>query len=154
MNLQGESGMGKKVQVWIVRGKDRSSLEVLLLKTVAVRGGFWQPVTGSVEQEESNFSAAQRELREETGFCLSSDELSAIGYSFEFDSRWGGRVREEVFAAWILDAGTVKIDSREHSHFCWVDERQAFFLLHHEETKKCFQKVLKFFSDHFSIREN
>ncbi len=146
--------MGLKVQVWLIRADAQGSPEALLLKTTPERGGFWQPVTGSVEPGEDLASAAARELHEETGVSIGGADLRAIGHAFEFESRWGGRVREEVFVATVRDSGRISIDSSEHVDFKWVNLRQAETFLEHESTKICLKNVVNFFSRTFSFREN
>jgi 8-oxo-dGTP pyrophosphatase MutT (NUDIX family) len=146
--------MGLKVQVWLIRQGSRGAPEALLLRTTPERGGFWQPVTGSVESGEDLPSAAARELREETGLSVAPGALRAVGHAFEFESRWGGRVREEVFLASVRDSGRILIDSHEHVDFKWVDLRQAEIFLEHESTKICLKNVMDFISHHFSFREN
>src|SRR4030042_1806138 len=42
-------------------------IEYLLLKRLPERNGFWQPVTGGVEEGESRDEALHREIMEETG---------------------------------------------------------------------------------------
>ncbi|NDD92453.1 NUDIX domain-containing protein [bacterium] len=149
----------QKVQVWVFTGSDFGGLEVLLLRTTPERGGFWQPVTGSVESDEDLSSAAQRELREETGLEVGSKELISLGHSFSYPSRWGGIAQEEVFAIFFDSSVSVKsfpirIDSDEHDAFQWQEWRQALSFLKHEETKKCLQIAAKFFEKKFSPRKN
>jgi len=146
--------MGQKVQVWLLRDAGEGALEALLLKTTPERGGFWQPVTGSVEHGEELPAAALRELLEETGVAIDASELQPVGFSFEFESRWGGRVREEVFVACVRRNSPVTIDPREHVDFKWVDLRQAEIFLEHESAKISLKNVLDFVVRHFSSREN
>jgi 8-oxo-dGTP pyrophosphatase MutT (NUDIX family) len=42
-------------------------LEYLLLKRLPDRNGFWQPVTGGLEEGETRTEALCREIEEETG---------------------------------------------------------------------------------------
>ena len=56
----------EKVQCIVYR-INGGNVEILLLKTIPGRGGFWQSVTGKVEPGESLCDAARRELHEETG---------------------------------------------------------------------------------------
>jgi lipoyl(octanoyl) transferase len=77
----------------------REDGKVLLLQRTAARGGFWQPVTGHVEEGESPIQAAQRELREETGL---SSVVAPLDYEHVFalrDARPPDLVRETAFVA-------------------------------------------------------
>lgn len=48
-------------------GGSNGGREVLVLRRVPEKGGFWQPVTGRIEQGETPREAAEREVWEETG---------------------------------------------------------------------------------------
>ena len=139
----------KKVQVWLLRENTLGQVEVLLLKTVPERSGFWQPVTGHVDEGESFLEAAVREVAEETGLFISSTVFELLDERFQFESRWGGTATEEVLRCVLsppLDQGTnqIQLDSREHVAFEWLDARQAFFRLVHPDVKKALEKALKF----------
>lgn len=117
--------MRSKVQVWIYREEGAPgarTIKVLLLRTTTGRGGFWQPVTGSVEEGESLEEAAVREATEETGLPFNGAPRS-LSYSFEFDGRWG-RAREHVFALEAC-AGEVKLDPGEHVESEWIEFQDA-----------------------------
>ena len=60
----------------------------MLLKLNAETGGFWQPVTGGVEQGESIASAAGRESDEETSLPFTGEPVP-VGYEFEFEKKRG-----------------------------------------------------------------
>jgi 8-oxo-dGTP pyrophosphatase MutT (NUDIX family) len=122
-----------KAQVWVFSGT-----RVLLLRTRPERGDFWQPITGSVEPGESPAQGAIRELREETGIAVLDSGLIDVGHEFEFDSRWGGRSREHVWAVSLRDGEPeVRMDPAEHVAFVWVEFGQAEKMLLHESAKKC-----------------
>jgi len=133
------SKLKPKVQVWVFSGLPES-LEVLLLKTTPEREGFWQPITGSLEQGEDSRAAAQRELFEETGLRVSETELRDTGFDFEFESRWGGRVLERVWVCHVVlsnaEKASIHLDSTEHVAFAWLDLRQAEKMIPHASVKK------------------
>ncbi len=121
----------KKVQVYLFRRTDRA-VEFLLLKRVQELRGFWQPITGTVEEGESPRQAARREVREETGL---EDFQHVVGpvYSFAFVKN---RVEfhEEVFG---MEVGNVPIMlSNEHSECRWVNLKEALELLHYVQNKR------------------
>lgn len=95
--------------------------------------GFWQSVTGALENDEDHRFAARRELAEETGFC-DEGELYFSGRTrvFEIDPRWRHRyapgVDRNTEFEWHyrLDAArAVRIDSTEHAGYCWMPLTQA-----------------------------
>src|SRR4051812_7156859 len=86
----------RKVQVWIYR---LAPFQVLLLKTNRSRGAFWQPVTGSVEDEESLPDAALREGCEESGLEFVGIPLS-LERSFKFESSYDGGASMTQFEEW------------------------------------------------------
>ncbi len=93
--------------------------EVLLLKRIPERGGFWQPVTGRRLPAESAEAAAMRELEEETRARLPVRSLS-YRHSFAFgDAVPPVLVEEEAFAVdW--PAGLEVRSGPEHDALEWV----------------------------------
>ena len=109
--------MHKKIQVIIIQIETVPS-EVLLLKTNKQRQGFWQNVTGSVEDGEEYINAAKRELFEETG--LTANHLIPLPSIIEFKDRFGRDVMEKCYLA-LLDKKPTNIQiSHEHEKFLWV----------------------------------
>jgi len=128
-------GEHKKVQVWIYRKKpdgspdiETGSYEVLLLRTIAKRGSFWQPVTGSVEKGETVAAAALREAREETGLAF-AHEIESLDKSFVFESP-RKEIEEHGFALRAPDGGAIKMDPREHDDHQWVTPEAALKLVY------------------------
>ena len=46
---------------------NEGEIEFLILKRKKERGGFWQPITGGLEDDETLMEALRREIKEETG---------------------------------------------------------------------------------------
>lgn len=93
--------------------------EVLLLKRLPQRGGFWQPVTGRVEPGESSEAAAARELYEETGI---ESEVTPLDYRHSFG--WGEGpaplvIEETAYAVAVPRCAEITLDPREHQAFAW-----------------------------------
>ncbi len=127
------------------RGK--RGTKFLLLKRQESRGGFWQPVSGGIEQGESAAKAAIREVREETGLKIremySVDQLEMF-YNIRKDS-----IRlAPVFVAFVAEPEPVKL-CREHSEYQWVNVRSALRLLPFEEQRR----LLEYVNDQFVRRE-
>lgn len=125
----------KKVQVWIFEDAPAPESQCLIFQTSATRGSYWQPVTGSVEPNESHIRAALREVQEEAGFYPNHAPLDT-GYTFEYNSRWGGTAREKVFAV-VGPAGfQPTIDPGEHQAWQWVNPHKALEQLQFETNKE------------------
>lgn len=108
-------------------------LQVLLLER-ADKAGFWQSVTGSLETGETPYQAAIREVKEETG-------LDALAYDFqdwhasniyEIYPHWRHRYApgvtentEHLFGLCLPSALPVTLAPDEHTHYEWVDWREA-----------------------------
>ena len=56
-----------QVVVYLARAGSRGDLEYLMLRRTPERGGYWQGVTGGVEDGETPCETARREIKEETG---------------------------------------------------------------------------------------
>ncbi|MBL8917467.1 MAG: lipoyl(octanoyl) transferase LipB [Myxococcaceae bacterium] len=99
---------------------------VLVLRRSAARGGFWQPVTGSVEPGERPDRAALRELREETGLEATLEPID-VPHAFALPSSPGTAprlAREFPFMARVPDAAPVRL-SDEHDASEWVSAAEA-----------------------------
>ena len=121
-----------KVEVWIFcRLPDTGTTQFLLLRTRPDRGGFWQPVTGSVEPGETLEAAALREAQEESGLTFSTP-VRPLDRSFEYESR-GQTFHEHGFyiEASLKDGHlpAIKLDPHEHVEGKWISAPEVFPLL-------------------------
>lgn len=96
--------------------------------------GFWQSVTGSLEEGETPFATALREVAEETGILLSPEELKDWHTQNEYEiyEHWRHRYApgvtrntEHVFSACIPAAGPVRLSAREHRAHRWLPLAEA-----------------------------
>jgi 8-oxo-dGTP pyrophosphatase MutT (NUDIX family) len=134
--------MIKKVQVWIFTPEKKC----LLLKTNEDRGGFWQPVTGSLESDENTdpkgwAKGALREATEETGLSFVGP-MEDCQYSFTFQSA-RGPVEERVFANTVEKLKAPKIDPKEHEDYAWVTAEQAEKKIKFDSNKAGLKAALK-----------
>ncbi len=133
----------RSVQVVIFAETD-CGREFLLLKRIASHGGFWQTVTGSLEGEETHPEAAVREVREETGIIVSSEDLIDLHLvnTFEIAPQWrtryapGVKQNEEVCFAIRIGKTPVRVDGIEHDAWVWVGYDRAMKMLHWESSKR------------------
>ena len=109
----------------IIHTRDR---QVLLLER-ADHAGYWQSVTGSLNQGESPSQAASREVREETGLDASRYELTDwhIRNDYEIYEEWRWRYApqvthntEHVFGLLMPEPVPVLLAPREHLRFDWL----------------------------------
>jgi len=112
-------------------------LEVLIMER-ADKAGFWQSVTGSLEQQgdalERPIDAAIREVLEETGIDATLYALSDWGIShvYEIYPHWRHRYApgvtentEHIFGLELPAPVAVQLAPDEHVNYQWVDWREA-----------------------------
>lgn len=106
---------------------------VLMLSRVHP-AGFWQSVTGSLEQGETPQDAACRELFEETGIdAMPVDRCRHV--DFAISERWLPRYapgvtsnREHEFSLELERAPPVRLDPAEHVAARWLSRGEALEL--------------------------
>jgi dATP pyrophosphohydrolase len=108
-------------------------LQVLLLER-ADKKGFWQSVTGSLEDGETPYDAAIREVAEETGLDATQYGFSDWQTSnvYEIYPHWRSRYApgvtqntEHIFGLELPAPLPVKLAADEHLRYEWVDWREA-----------------------------
>jgi dATP pyrophosphohydrolase len=140
----------RSVQVVIFSDR-KAGREYLLLCRVASLGGFWQSVTGSLEEGESLRQAACREVLEETGIQIEPERLIDLDVTnrFEISPLWRSKYapgvthNEEVCFAVRTTTRPVVIDPGEHDSFRWADYREAMELLYWESNKRAFEAACR-----------
>lgn len=104
------------------------ALEILLLERTEPPG-FWQSVTGSLEEDETPLQAACRELAEETGIQVAQDALTDWNRvnRFEIFTRWRHRYApgvthntEHVFSLILPHPRRVRLTPDEHTAQVWL----------------------------------
>jgi len=137
--------MLEKAQVWIYSKTDSAinsrQYKVLLLKLVADRGGFWQPVTGHIEAGEELEKGAFRETFEETGL-KPLHQMVPLDFEFTFQGKWG--VAHETAFAMEVEPGCPEpiIDPNEHTEFRWVEILEASQMLAHRSNQEALELLI------------
>ena len=126
--------MTAKLPVSVLVLVHTAAREVLLLER-AMRAGFWQSVTGSLDRlDEPLEAAAAREVLEETGIDARKGRLERwnVVYTFEIYPQWRHRFApgvvqnvEHVFALELPLQPAVRIAPDEHVAFTWLPWREA-----------------------------
>ena len=130
--------MRRPVQVLVYPLRKRAGRwEFLLLRRIEQRGGFWQGITGGVEDDEELQETARRELREETG--LEAQELGAVAYTYTVpvEDAWLAmypeshpvELTEHVFWARVDSEAVHRIDPSEHDASRWCGFEAALGML-------------------------
>jgi dATP pyrophosphohydrolase len=133
-----------QVEAVIFRRKG-SEVEYLLLKRRPERNGFWQPVTGGVEEGETREEALRREVMEETGVKRLVAVIEGLHY-FEFsDPNFN---QEYVYGVEVSPSEEIVFDGEEHSEYRWCRFREALQLLHWKENKDALRKLNKILTGH------
>lgn len=118
--------------------------EYLLLKRIEEHGGFWQSITGSLEPGETHVDAAIREVREESGYQITMDDLIDLSLinTFEISPRWrekyeaGITHNEEVCFAARVERREITLDAAEHDAYQWLTYDAAVELLFWESNRR------------------
>jgi dATP pyrophosphohydrolase len=118
--------------------KINGKMQYLLLKRTPERGGFWQPVTGGLEEGETKIEALKREVREETGMKNIIGIIEDVHY-FEFSDPH--LFKEYVFGVEISSDEKMVLDRREHSQFRWCSFQEALRLLKWKENKEALTRL-------------
>jgi len=109
-------------------------LQTLLLER-ADHAGFWQSVTGSLDQAQEPLTAAcSREVEEETGWraALSDFDDWGIEHEYAIYPQWRHRYavgvthnREHVFGLRVEQPFAPRLAPREHTASRWLNWREA-----------------------------
>ncbi len=109
------------------------AFEILLLERVTP-AGFWQSVTGSLEDDETPLDTALREVAEEIGFVAHPDDLEDWHQShvFEINPLWRHRYApgvthntEHVFSLCLPEKRPARLAQDEHAEYLWLPQTAA-----------------------------
>jgi len=126
----------------------KNSYEYLLLKRIPKKGGFWQPVTGGLEEGEELIDCAKREVAEEIGITQFKRIISDVHY-FTMDKHYltGEPIEkseEYVFAIEIGPHSKIHLDNNiyvEHDDHRWCSYQEAMILLKWQDNKDALAKL-------------
>ena len=122
-------------------------LEFLLLKRIPEKGGFWQSITGEVENE-TLLDAVLREASEESGI-KTEDIIQIIKNVNHFEYKNTKKdciVTEYVFGLEVNLNQEVRLDKniyKEHDEFKWVSLEDALKLLKWKSSKESMKQLVQ-----------
>lgn len=134
-----KKGINDSIEVFVFRKKD-SNYEFLLLKRIQDRGGFWQPVTGRIEEGETKEGAVKREINEEAGI---TNILRIVKKIHTFLIEKTGK-NEFVFGVEVDGNERINLKDNiypEHNEFRWYGFNQALSLLKWPGNKEGLRKL-------------
>lgn len=129
--------------------------QYLLLHRRPGNFSIWQGVTGGVEGDEAELTAARREFTEETG--LEPLRLEPIGFTYTFPlaDRWRDKygwevdtITEHVFVAIVDSDSEPVLSPEEHDKSRWCTFQEAFELLYWLENKDCLVRCRDWLNAH------
>lgn len=122
------------VSLFAIRQTD-AGWQVLLMKRTQSLAGAWCQIAGKLEEGETAWAAALRELKEETGLtplALYSADICEQFYEADRDTI----TMAPVFLA-IIDADDEVRLNEEHSEHCWVSFDDACDLVDFGGQRRC-----------------
>ncbi|OGL48238.1 MAG: hypothetical protein A2161_07665 [Candidatus Schekmanbacteria bacterium RBG_13_48_7] len=129
--------MKTTVEIWVFsRNPD---MEVLLLRRTKKSGWgkvFWQPITGTININESPVEAAVRELAEESGITSWKHWID-MKQPFYFPTRGLGTLHKTLYAVEV-EKQDIVVDPHEHDAFQWVPLDKVSELLYWNSNIKGF----------------
>ncbi len=134
------------VEAHIVR-KINNNLEFLLLKRAENESyaGIWQMVTGSIDNDETAYETAAREIKEETGLTIKKLWVVPRINSFYYPKN-DSVCLVTVFAALVDAVHDINI-SAEHSDFIWVEKDEAIKMLAWDGQRKSVELIDEYLSN-------
>lgn len=115
----------------------------LLLKRILEDGGFWQPLTGTLEVGEGFDECLYRELEEETGIKKSIGVTEEV-WRFEW-KKGDDTITEFVFGIRLEGNEMIRLNPEEHSSYRWCTFGEAIELLEKDNNKNAFEEFKKKF---------
>lgn len=144
----------KQAILSIIFRRDKGEIKYLLLKRTPSRGGFWQPVSGRVEENEIPLEAAKREVMEETGIKKFKKIISDV-YTFSLENE----PYKTSYCFGFEVSPKTKIDLNyniypEHNNIKWCGFNEAIRLLKWPHNKEALKRLKEIISKPLKRRED
>lgn len=119
--------------------KNNDKIEYLIIKRSEKDGGFWQGVTGTLEEGEKLKECLIREIKEELGI-VNINKISEIEETIQWAKKTGFMITEYVFSV-ELDRNINITLSEEHNDYKWCDFNEAYQWLGKDNNKNTLKMI-------------
>lgn len=125
----------------VIYAEENKKRDYLIIKRCEEDGGFWQGVTGTVEEGEFLVECLARETEEELGIKKEDNaEISKILQTIQWKKQNGFTITEYVYAVKISRKQKIQL-SDEHVEYRWCDFSEAYDMLGKENNKNTLKFV-------------
>ena len=126
----------------IVIREEGKHLEVLVIRQ---NQGHWCFPKGHVENDESEYETAFREIREETG--IEVEFLDGFRETTNYSPKDGVQ-KEVVYFLAKPKGGKEKVQKEEVSEICWMRLIDAFAIITYDNDAALLRKAVRYIKDH------
>ena len=123
----------------VMYSKNSNNLEYLIIKRCENDGGFWQGVTGTLEEGENLKECLIREISEELGITEIKN-ISDLKQTLQWAKKTGFIITEYVFSV-ELDRNIDITLSEEHDDYKWCTFEEAYETLEKENNKNTLKMI-------------
>ena len=123
----------------VMYSKNNDKIEYLIIKRSEKDGGFWQGVTGTLEEGEKLKECLIREIKEELGI-VNINKISEIEETIQWAKKTGFMITEYVFSV-ELDRNINVTLSEEHDDYKWCDFNEAYQWLGKDNNKNTLKMI-------------
>lgn len=117
----------------VMYSKVDNKLEYLIIKRSEDDGGFWQGVTGTLEEGEKLKECLIREINEELGIT-DIKNISELKQTLQWAKKSGFMITEYVYAVELNKDANVVL-SEEHDDYKWCNFEEAYETLGKDNNK-------------------
>lgn len=123
----------------VMHSKVNNKIEYLIIKRCEKDGGFWQGVTGTLEEGEKLKDCLVREIGEELGIT-NINNISGLKQIFQRSKKTGFVITEYVFSVEI-DRNIDITLSEEHVDYKWCEFDEAYRMLEKDNNKDTLKMI-------------
>ena len=130
-----------KVEAIVYYTGESEIKQFLAVKRSPEDGGFWQPVTGTLEAIDNIENCILREITEEIG--LVKEDIISISeciYHFVWNKKLVGDINEYVFAVEVKKSSQIRL-SFEHVEFKWGTKDEIMNIYEMSDNKIALGKI-------------